>query len=109
VTEKTTIQDGKGGAEIVDVINLLKGQRTDFEKVIKNSAKDSSIYFVGRPSLADQISIYCEKHNQTLIKDFTNSQRGTSDKLVMVHYLKYTFYVIVITIVFSMFLHIFLK
>ncbi|XP_066910553.1 uncharacterized protein [Clytia hemisphaerica] len=109
VTEKSTIQDGKGDAEIVDVINLLKGQRTDFEKVIKNSAKDSSIYFVGRPSLADQISSYCEKHNQTLIKDFTNSQRGTSDKLVMVHYLKYTFYVIVITIVFSIFLHIFLK
>ena len=88
---------------------LFIGCRVDFEKIIKESTEDSSIYFVGRPSLADNIAKLCTKYNQTLIKDSTNSQRGSSDKGLMINYMKYTLYTTIATILFGIVLSIYLR
>lgn len=82
------------GAQTFNDINLFHGKRVDYEKVIKSIESKSTIYFVGRPSIADHIGKLCEKYNHQLIKDFSNSQRGSSDKQLMVKYLKYTLYVL---------------
>ena len=77
---------------------LLLLVRIDIEKIISSLQKSSSVNFVGRPSLADRITKVCAKYDITLSKDFTNSQRGQSDKKIRISYIKKTLSVIVLTL-----------
>ncbi|XP_057311384.1 uncharacterized protein LOC130649170 [Hydractinia symbiolongicarpus] len=72
--------------------------RINFEKIISRLSRSTAVYFVGRPSLAEHVDRICEKHNITLVKHYTNSQRGMSDKLQMTFYLKRLLLVLSVTV-----------
>lgn len=62
----------------------------DFEQIVNKAAKDSFIYFVGRPSLADQLEKKCQRKSIKLFKDHVNSQRGKSDSDLLKKYIKWS-------------------
>lgn len=80
------------------LVVTFKTGRINFDKIISGLPRSTSVYFVGRPSLAEHIDKICEKHNISLVKDYTNSQRGMSDKSQMSFYLKTLLLVLSVTV-----------
>ena len=63
------------------------------------SPKLTTVYFVGNPSIATFIGGLCKKYHMPFIKDFTNTHGGSSDKSVMVSYLKKTLFAVILTLI----------
>ena len=82
--------------------------RLDIEKVLKTAGKKTFISFVGRPAIADEISKICEKKDLSLIKDYTNGQRGNQDKTLLTKYLKLTLWAALIIVALCLLAHVFI-
>ena len=86
-----------------------KTGRVNYERIIQRSSQSTSIYFTGRPSISDMVQSFADKYDKRLVKDYVNTQRGISDKMLIVKYLKYTFWVTLVTVFFCFALSIYLK
>ena len=83
--------------------------RVNYERIIQRCSQSTSIYFTGRPSISDMVQGFADKYDKRLVKDYVNTQRGISDKMLIVKYLKYTFWVTLVTVFFCFALSIYLK
>ena len=88
---------------------LNKPGRVNYERIIQRCSQSTSIYFTGRPSISDMVQGFADKYDKRLVKDYVNTQRGISDKMLIVKYLKYTFWVTLVTVFFCFALSIYLK
>ena len=73
--------------------------RINFEQILMQSPKSTIVYFVGNPSIAKFIGGLCKQYDMPFIKDFTNRHGGSSDKSVMVCYLKKSLFAVIFTLV----------
>jgi len=80
--DETMILDTKKPETRINEID----KRISFDALFSRAPRQSTVYFVGNPSLTKHIEASCEKYKLPFIRDYTNGTFPKNDKNTMIRY-----------------------